>query len=148
MGSDTPNLGIETEEWLLKKRLDELGPMFRACWDNYLKFYTVFLTFNLAAMAWLSQRNDGQMTHRRTIAGVFIGLTLLCSVTSASVALYTRKVSKDHLLLENALRGTERTYEPLKAPSPFPTELAMYAGFANCLAMVGMAWVWVAIGFL
>jgi hypothetical protein len=42
--------------WLLKRRHEDLGTMFRAVWDNYIKFYTVFLIFSVTALGWLLSR--------------------------------------------------------------------------------------------
>lgn len=139
---------LATDVWLLKQRLSETGPMFRSCWDNYLKFYTVFLTFNLAAMGWFVQKDASHISHPHPIAGVFSALTLLCAITSAAIALYTRKAAKDYLALERTIFGAgDESVVLEKSPSPIPTQLAIYAGMANCIAMIGMACVWIVVGF-
>jgi len=41
-------------ERVLMQRFQEANVVFRTTWDLYLKFYTVFLTFDLAALAWVN----------------------------------------------------------------------------------------------
>jgi hypothetical protein len=42
----------EQTVWVLRSRYAELGLNLRAAWDVYIRFYTVFLTFSMAALAW------------------------------------------------------------------------------------------------
>ena len=44
--------------WLIKRRHEDLSQTFRTSWDLYIKFYTVFLTFSIAALGLLLSRND------------------------------------------------------------------------------------------
>jgi hypothetical protein len=60
-GSLAPSFPVEDSAnvWLLKRRHEDISSMFRTCWDLYIKFYTVFLTFSVAAMGWVVARDKG-----------------------------------------------------------------------------------------
>ena len=42
------------QEWILKRRHEDLGVTVRMCWDLYIKFYTVFLTFSVIGLGWIT----------------------------------------------------------------------------------------------
>jgi hypothetical protein len=44
------------QEWILKRRHEDLGVTVRMCWDLYIKFYTVFLTFSVIGLGWILTR--------------------------------------------------------------------------------------------
>ena len=46
------------QEWILKRRHEDLGVTVRMCWDLYIKFYTVFLTFSVVGLGWVLTRPD------------------------------------------------------------------------------------------
>src|SRR5580698_4937053 len=129
-------------DWLLKKRIEEIGTTFRAVWDYYIKFYTVFLTFSLGAMGWLVQHTEAEAVahHHVVIAVVFIGQSLLTAATSAGVALYSHQTAANQLTLEKTLLSTEPMPKALKIAQAIPVKLALWSGFANTVAMLGMAW--------
>src|SRR5256886_13984005 len=53
------------QEWILKRRHEDLGVTVRMCWDLYIKFYTVFLTFSVVGLGWvLTRPGDIQMLPR------------------------------------------------------------------------------------
>jgi hypothetical protein len=77
------------QEWILKRRHEDLGVTVRMCWDLYIKFYTVFLTFSVIGLGWILMRPaDLQMIPRgkQVIAIVFLIQTILTAVTSAGIA--------------------------------------------------------------
>ena len=81
-----------TQEWILKRRHEDLGVTVRMCWDLYIKFYTVFLTFSVIGLGWILTRpGDAQMIPRarQLIAVVFLIQTILTAATSAGIGLYT-----------------------------------------------------------
>jgi hypothetical protein len=125
--------------WVLRRRHVELGLNLRAAWDIYIRFYTVFLTFSLAALAWTfsSERTPAI----RTVAWAFIGQTVLTAITSMLVALHSRQVLRDQTRIEALLLEVEGTPIPT-APPHISVPMALWAGGANCLAMTAMAVVW------
>jgi hypothetical protein len=135
--------------WILKARHEELGSMFRTVWDNYIKFYTVFLTFSLGAMSWLVTQQDKYPMPRRVhrvIAMALILQSLLTAITSASIAMYSRTVTSEQLSTEDSILGSGPRAPIILTPS-IPGTLGMWAGVANCIAMIGMIAVWIYVGF-
>lgn len=140
-------------EWLLKHRLEETGTMFRAVWDNYLKFYTVFLTFNIAAMGYVLTRPDQKVVDvpmspmiRDILGKVFAGENLLVAATSACIALYSLRTAKHSDRLERALLGKSEIPYLLTDIKTIPAALAAYAGWANCIGMLGLVYAWIYLG--
>lgn len=137
-----------TLDWLLKQRIEELGTTFRAVWDYYIKFYTVFLTFSLGAMSWLIAQKDSPAIQRnhRMIAGVFIFQTLLVAGTSLGVAIYSRQTGDKLEMLQQTLLAGALLPAALKKANPVPRSLATWSGLANALAMLGMVLEWWRVG--
>lgn len=137
--------------WLLKRRHEEFSEMFRAAWDNYIKFYTVFLTFSLGAMGWLLAQTGNQSLPARVkhvIAIVFIAQSLLCSITSAGLGLYSHKVGADQARSEADILGSLVVAPVMRKVQSIPVALGIWAGCANAAAMLGMLFAWFYIGFL
>lgn len=131
--------------WLIKRRHEDLSQTFRTSWDLYIKFYTVFLTFSITALGWLlTQKEPSPLTARSvaTIATVFIVQTILTAITSAAMAVYSKRVAASQQHLEAGLPGA-----PLKVKTAVPVQLTLWAGLANCAAMIGMTIVWMRVGF-
>ena len=148
MGTGTVSTENSGLDWVLKQRVQEVGTMFRTVWDIYIKFYTVFLTFSLAAMSWLIEHKINSSHSHKVIAVVFIGQSLLTSITSGAIGFYSFKAGKQ-------LSGTEITlltgiHVPpvLKRTQTIPSGLGLWSGFANAAAMIGMACVWYWVGFI
>jgi hypothetical protein len=140
----------EVAAWLLKRRHEELGMMFRAAWDNYIKFYTVFLTFNVAAMGWLLTHDPKIVIPKsiyQVLAVVFIVQSILTAITSGSLAIYSRRVGVEHTRVERDILGAVASPAALIGTRAIPVEFAMWAGWANAGAMVGMSCAWAYIGF-
>jgi len=138
-----------TALWLLKRRHEELGTMFRAAWDNYIKFYTVFLTFSVAAMGWLlSREGPGPVPKNvdHVVAIVFIAQSVLTAITSASIATYSRRVGREYAEIEKELLGPSQAPSALIGTETIPIKLALWAGWANAAAMIGMSYAWAYIG--
>lgn len=138
-------------DWLLKKRIEEIGTMFRSIWDNYIKFYTVFLTFSLGALGWLIEQHgeDKPLTHSHTvIVIVFMGQSILTSITSLAVGFYSRRMAQDLASLETELLATASEPFVIVSANPIPVSIALWAGIANAFAMLGMTVVWYWTGFV
>ena len=135
--------------WGIQRRHDELAVNFRTTWDLYIKFFTVFLTINIAAIAWLF----GSVHTTATLWYVslsFVTQALFCAVTSIGMVLFTRNcrlTQKDieACLVEMAAAGNE-TVNPDKCfKSSLPFGLARYAALANFSATITIALIWFAL---
>src|SRR5882762_4324119 len=61
------SMNESSQEWILKRRYEDLGVTVRMCWDLYIKFYTVFLTFSVVGLGWILTRpGDAQHSPRET----------------------------------------------------------------------------------
>jgi hypothetical protein len=140
------NLEDSTDVWLLKRRHEDTSTMFRTSWDIYIKFYTVFLTFSMAAMGLVLTRTPPKNV-AHILAEVFIGESLLCAISSAFMAVYTRWVARDLRRLEKALLGSAPAPGVIAETSAIPSGLASWAGWANAVGMVGLGCAWAYIAF-
>ena len=137
------------QEWILKRRHEDLGLTVRMCWDLYIKFYTVFLTFSVVGLGCvLTRPGDIPMLPRakEVIAIVFVIQTVLTGVTSAAMALYTVHVAHDQEHIEGLLIQSHPGGRPSIKPA-VPTFLAQLGGWSNCAAMFAMAVLWIYVGF-
>ncbi len=135
--------GASSRTWLLQKQYEEVNTNFRTCWDLWLKFYTVFLTFDIAGIA-LIVSHDRPLKHSHAIAIVFVLQTVLTSITSAKMAIFSES-SRDHLeAARHALLCEDSDTTPIP-PISMPVDLAKWSGWANCGVMAAMALVWIAL---
>jgi hypothetical protein len=137
--------------WLLKRRHEELGAMFRAAWDNYIKFYTVFLTFSVAAMGWLLTHDPKVLISTgicHVLAIVFIVQSMLTAMTSVFLAIYSRRLGREYARVESDVLGAMSWPPSLIGTQAIPVELGVWAAFANAAAMIRMSCAWGYIGFL
>ncbi|HVT14555.1 MAG TPA: hypothetical protein VHQ90_00040 [Thermoanaerobaculia bacterium] len=136
--------------WVLQKQYEEVNTTFRTSWDLYIKFYTVFLTFDIAAMAFLfgePGKIQHLLGHKRLIVGVFLLQTLLTAITSGFMAVFS---DDSRRLLEEAREALLQQDSPTRPDIPgisLPTALAKWAGWANCGAMVTMAILWLILAW-
>ena len=135
-------------DWVLKQRVQDLGTTFRTVWDIYIKFYTVFLTFSLAAITLLIEHKVTSPHSHKVIAVVFIGQSLLTSITSGAIGFYSYKVGHQLSGVETTLLTGVNLPPALKRAQTIPSGLGLWCGFANAAAMVGMACVWYWVGFI
>jgi len=125
------------QEWILKRRHEDLSLTVRTSWSLYIQFYTVFLTVSVVGLGWvLTRPADAPIVPRakHVIAIVFVIQTLLTAITSVAMALYTSRVAHDQAL-------------PACGPA-VPASLARFAGWFNCAAMIAMAALWLYVGFI
>ena len=145
MSANAPDPDSASRTWLLRKQYEEVNTTFRTCWDLWLKFYTVFLTFDLAGLA-LIIGGGAAIRHRQLIVGVFALQTALTSATSAMMPVFS-ETSRRHLeAARHALLSEEADRKPIP-PISMPTLLAKWSGWANCGVMASMAIVWIALAW-
>jgi len=51
-------MSADLSTWAVQTRYDEVAVTFRSTWDLFLKFYTVFLTFNVISMAFIFDKDQ------------------------------------------------------------------------------------------
>ena len=120
------------QEWILKRRHEDLGVTVRMCWDLYIKFYTVFLTFSVVGLGWVLTRPSDIMVPRakQVIAVVFVIQTILTAITSGAMGLYTVHVAHDQEHIEGLLTQLHAGVRP-SVRSAGPALLAQFAGWSQ-----------------
>ena len=139
-----------SDEWILKRRHEDLSLTVRASWSLYIQFYTVFLTVSVVGLGWvLTRPADAPIVPRakHVLAIVFVIQTLLTAITSGAMALYTLRVAHDQEHIENCLVQSHAAARPSCGPA-VPALLAQWAGWFNCVAMLAMAALWFYVGFI
>lgn len=140
--------GMETDNrlWLLKSRYTDLGTTFRTTWDLYIKFYTVFLTFNIAALGFfLSSQGSLLGIKRDTLICVFAAQSALLGGTSILMAKYSQGASDNQRKIEAELLANTTKESIPGFESVFPLGLARWASLANAVVMAGMVAIWVSM---
>ena len=147
----TDEMRAENHLWLMKSRYSDLGTTFRTVWDLYIKFYTVFLTFNIAALGFFLSENGflvklGAMgSKHKLLVSVFAVQSLLLGGTSILMATYSKRAADDQRRLEIELL-VEGAKEPVPGfRSVFPLGLARWAALANATVMLGMVAIWMSM---
>ena len=142
-------------EWALKTRLSEISINFRTTWDLYLKFYTVFLTFNVAALAWFfSSAHNWSSKAKWLIAGVFIMESVIVALTSAKIALYSgevrRAISETVAELENMASREGEAIEGARIgfKTSLPLDIGAYSAWANFVGVLFVAVIWFVLAYL
>ena len=138
------------DDWILKRRHEDLSLTVRASWSLYIQFYTVFLTVSVVGLGWvLTRPADAPIVPRakHVIAIVFMIQTLLTAITSVAMALYTMRAARDQEQIENCLVQLHAA-TPAACGLAVPASLARFAGWFNCAAMLAMAALWLYVGFI
>lgn len=133
-------------ERVLMKRFEEVNVNFRTTWDLYLKFYTVFLTFDLAALAWVYGK-DFNPHHRWPVPVAFIFQNVFVAITSGWMALYSKTVTSKigGILGQLADLGDAHGESIDRARVlgvDLPISIAIWGGVANCVAVSMLAVIW------
>jgi len=142
------NSRAENRLWLLKSRYADLGTTFGTVSDLYIKFYTVFLTFNIAALGFFLSKPLFLCLSKRYIYVlilVFAVQSALLGGTSILMAKYSTKAAADQQRLENELLVEEAEAKVPGFESVFPLGLARWAALANATGMLGMVAIWVSM---
>src|SRR6267378_5339783 len=138
-----------TQEWILKRRHEDLGVTVRMCWDLYIKFYTVFLTFSVVGLGWILTRpGDAQHSPRET--GYCRRLFDPDDPDGGNKRrnrAYTVHVAPDQEHIEDLLTQSDAGGRPSITPA-VPALLAQWGGWCNWAAMLAMAVLWFYVGFI
>ncbi len=150
MSSATNPKDDESLKWLQRKQFDEICLQFRNTWDLYLKFYTVFLTFNITALGLTIQFMSG--VNRVPVIVVFLLQNVLSMITAIRISQFSRKMAIRlericRNLMPEALQSARVEFRHLM-DSPIPGELGYWGGIANAIAHVLMIVCWISLFFL
>jgi len=141
--SADPNL-----DWLAKKFWDEVSIQYRTLWDLYLKFYTVFLTFNILGLGVALQYIP---TDRRLVITVaFILQNALSMFTALSVAHFSHisagKIESISAFIARDLNphSQELRLAPVLSESPIPGRLGFWSGCGCAFSHLTLIGCWIA----
>ena len=141
--------GGANKTWLLQKQYEEVNTNFRTTWDLYIKFYTVFLTFNVAALAALFSNGFTLVEKSKwLVIGAFALQDLLCAITSGLMAKFSLRSGKQLEQARRALLQDRVEYGDGIPAASLPVGLARWAGWANLGAMLAMMALWLGAGLI
>lgn len=145
-----PSAGREANKtWLLQKQYEAVNTNFRTAWDLYIKFYTVFLTFNVAALAALFSNSFTLVEKSKwLVIGAFALQDLLCAVTSGLMAKFSLRSGKQLEQARKALLQDRVEHGDGIPAASLPVGLARWAGWANFGAMLAMVALWIGAGLV
>jgi hypothetical protein len=135
-------------DWLAKKFWDEVSLQYRAVWDLYLKFYTVFLTFNILGLGVAVQHIP---TDRRLVIVVaFVLQNALSMVTALFVAHFSNSTARriEEISAFIARDGDPQSEElrlpPQLSESPLPGRLGFWSGCGCAFSHLTLVGCWIA----
>ena len=79
-------------DWLFQKLIDENAVAYRTVWYLYLKFYTVFKTVNIAALAFTVEYVS--QNARLPIVIAFAGQNIISGVTAFQVSEFSARSAR------------------------------------------------------
>lgn len=127
----------------LKAKLIEEKLLFlRFCWEQYMKFYTVFLTVNIVAVGLVVEHVDSRMD-RLPIAAVFIVHNIIAAITPLKLRSMSNFARKE---LSNAVTSGNPESEMavfVRNLEVLPARFAGWAGIANSISQFGFALLWI-----
>src|SRR5260370_21251584 len=89
------SMNESSDEWILKRRHEDLSLTVRASWSLYIQFYTVFLTVSVVGLGWvLTRPADAPIvpSAKHVLAIVFVLQTLFTPITTGAISRYTLPV--------------------------------------------------------
>ena len=115
-------------------------------WDLYLKFYTVFLTINIAGLAVAIEFVE-KISEWRFFYVAFLFQNIISAFTALSMSRYSKRACKEIEALGTTMIHsieTGNSYLLGKSyTSPVPKNLAVWSGIANALSHVAFIAIWV-----
>jgi uncharacterized protein (DUF433 family) len=128
---------------LLTKLMDEHSLALRTVWDLYLKFYAIFLTFNVVALGAVIQwiKSDKELLVFGFVAHNFIAL-----VSALLIARFSHQSASNYKKLCNEQVGSELIGDEFKMP--IPASLAMWGALANGFGHLCTMGCWIALLYI
>jgi hypothetical protein len=135
-------IGAPNAIWLQRTYYQETVRVFIHAWDLYVKFWTVFITFNVVSLGFASRIPVGG---RSVVVAAFVVQNLLTLGTSFWIARYSKDTDKKLSSLASHLAGANTDVAEVAKGSPVPTRLAAWGGYANCIASICLIVCWVVV---
>ena len=139
-------------DWVLKKYFEEHCQNLRHSWDLYIKFYTVFLTINIvclgATVQHISQGN------RWPIVFTFIIQNLISTITAILFGRNTKSTASKVTNVAKAIIKSEQEridateLKEIIDSGPIPSQLGIWAGWANAASHIALIFCWCAVLFI
>ena len=129
--------------WLVRHNYEKRVAYFGTVWDMYLKFYTVFLTLNIAGIG-LSVEHIKAPLDRWPVAFAFVVQNLLSTGTAIYVAFFSKNAS---LLVEELAREISPEVSRIGGRSPLPSRLAQYGAWANAASHIVLIVIWLCLPY-
>jgi hypothetical protein len=128
--------------WVLQKQYEEYLQQFKTAWDLYLKFYTVFLVFNLTAFSFTAEKVSAD--NRLPIVIIFVFQNICSAGTALHMSFLGRTTIKRLNPISDAILSNSSEKDIALKP-PVLTGIAFWAGFANTLSHIGYICCWIFI---
>ena len=128
---------VSNERELAKRYMDELSTQLTSAWDVYIKFYTVFLTANVTALALIEKEGNSIVP----VVTAFMVQNVVSLATAVYMAFYSRSAAGHFVELSRVLLEPEQVRTTFKQ-SPIPGNLGLWAGIANAVSHVGLMVAW------
>jgi hypothetical protein len=134
----------EAKKW----EAEHLITSFRTLWDIYIKWFTVLMTINIAAIAWLATKviatapDQPIFANRSYIVGIatlFVIQNLLSIVTSVCIAVFSGNAHKALGRVLDSIEGSK--FEGRE--SMLPRWLAVYGAIANAIGLMCIVVIWI-----
>lgn len=140
-------------DWLARKTLEECSLQFRTVWDIYIKWYTIFLTFNIAGIGVAAQHLKGLAVG--VVALTFVAENLISLLTAIYIARFSISIERRALEAaawlasegESGQKLPEKSSSPI-VQFPIPGSLGFWSGWANAASHLFLMICWVAIYIL
>jgi hypothetical protein len=124
---------MDQTAWLAQRLLEDNATAYHAVWDLYLQFYTVFLTFSIAALALTVQYVS--KSHRPVIVWAFVAQNLISGVTAVLIARFSEDSASRYERLAAVYASRDPNLNSTEAlnlaVSPIPGVLGEWGGYAN-----------------
>lgn len=143
MPEEMRHLENTRQDWAYELYLKELCQTFRATWEAYLKFYTVFLTVNMVAVGVVMEVRDAETT-LAVIVIIFLIQNLVSLGTALGIVWYSRNVSREVRQHFYAIAPSLAVKASVNSPLPGP--LTIWGGTANAIGQLALIGAWLYLG--
>lgn len=134
-------------EWVRDKIFNETNEQFRTAWGLYLKFYTVFMTANVAGIGLTVEFLSG--VGRAPVIIAFVVQNVMSLLTAYYMTRFSSETSKRlESITRSQLTKDERNAHPNLLAAPTPEKMAVWSGRANVVSHVAMIGIWLALFFI
>jgi hypothetical protein len=133
---------VHLDLWLEQTYYKETLKMFAKVWDLYIKFYTVFMTFNVVGLGFASRI---PIQSRLPLVAAFVIQNLLSVGTSFTIARYSKQTHDKLSRVATHLVSPHANVAKEVRGSPVPIPLAPWGGYANCIAGLCLIVCWIVV---